>query len=74
MVDCPEHLDLIGQAAAAAGAGPVPLRVCIDIDASFSALGGRVRAGALRSPVRTPPTRPGWRRTSPSGPGCCWPG
>jgi D-serine deaminase-like pyridoxal phosphate-dependent protein len=54
MVDCPEHLDLIGQAAAAAGASPVPLRVCIDIDASFAALGGRVRAGALRSPVRTP--------------------
>jgi D-serine deaminase-like pyridoxal phosphate-dependent protein len=32
----------------------VPLRVCIDIDASFAALGGRVRTGALRSPVRTP--------------------
>src|SRR5262249_38134508 len=54
MVDCPEHLDLLGQAAAAAGASPVPLRVCIDIDASFAALGGRVRAGALRSPIRSP--------------------
>jgi D-serine deaminase-like pyridoxal phosphate-dependent protein len=32
----------------------VPLRVCIDIDASFATLGGRVRAGTLRSPVRTP--------------------
>jgi D-serine deaminase-like pyridoxal phosphate-dependent protein len=31
-----------------------PLRVCIDIDASFAALGGLVRAGALRSPIRTP--------------------
>jgi D-serine deaminase-like pyridoxal phosphate-dependent protein len=54
MVDCPEHLDLIGAAAGAAGASPVPLRVCIDIDASFATLGGRVRAGTLRSPVRKP--------------------
>ncbi|MEP7025290.1 MAG: alanine racemase, partial [Actinomycetota bacterium] len=66
MVDCPEHLDLIEKAAAGgdgstasgdggtAGAGRSVLRLCIDIDTSFQALGGRVRIGALRSPVRTP--------------------
>ena len=30
-----------------------PMRVCIDIDASWWALGGRVKIGAKRSPVRT---------------------
>ena len=49
MVDCPEHLDLIEDAA-----GDARVRVCIDIDASYRPLGGRVRIGALRSPLRTP--------------------
>jgi D-serine deaminase-like pyridoxal phosphate-dependent protein len=53
MVDCPEHLDMIEKAAASA-AEPHPVRVCIDIDAGYVALGGRLRAGARRSPVRTP--------------------
>ena len=53
MVDCPEHLDMIEKAAAGA-ASPQPVRVCIDIDAGYLALGGRLRAGARRSPVRTP--------------------
>jgi D-serine deaminase-like pyridoxal phosphate-dependent protein len=44
MVDCREHLDLI----------PGPARVCIDVDAGWWPLGGRVRIGAKRSPVRTP--------------------
>jgi D-serine deaminase-like pyridoxal phosphate-dependent protein len=47
MVDCREQLDLIP-----AGAGPV--RVCIDVDAGWWPLGGRVRIGAKRSPLRTP--------------------
>ena len=47
MVDCREHLDLIP-----AGAGPV--RVCIEVDAGWWPLGGRVRIGAKRSPLRTP--------------------
>jgi D-serine deaminase-like pyridoxal phosphate-dependent protein len=34
--------------------GPYPVRVCIDIDAGYLALRGLVRAGARRSPVRTP--------------------
>ena len=53
MIDCPDHLDMIEKAAATVpAAGPV--RVCIDIDTSYVALGGRMRAGARRSPVRTP--------------------
>ncbi len=49
MVDCAEHLDAI---AAARPAGPV--RVCLDVDAGYRALGGRVQIGAKRSPLRTP--------------------
>ena len=50
MVDEPAHLELI--AAAAAGGGRV--RVAIDVDAGWWPLGGRVRFGAKRSPLRTP--------------------
>ena len=53
MADCPEHLDMIEKAAAGAGR-PSPVRVCIDIDAGYRGLGGLLRAGARRSPVRTP--------------------
>jgi D-serine deaminase-like pyridoxal phosphate-dependent protein len=44
MVDSVEQLDLVEP----------PARVCLDVDAGFWALGGRVRIGAKRSPVRTP--------------------
>ena len=53
MVDSVEHLDLISRAAATA-ADPQPVRVAIDIDAGYRAFGGRLRAGARRSPVRYP--------------------
>ena len=53
MVDCPEHLDLIEKAPASL-TEPAVVRVCIDIDTSYIALGGRIRIGARRSPVRTP--------------------
>ncbi|GAA2434685.1 amino acid deaminase/aldolase [Actinomadura vinacea] len=49
MVDCTEHLDLIEESA-----GGRPVRVCVDIDASYRPLGGRLRFGARRSPLRTP--------------------
>ncbi|HVE67418.1 MAG TPA: amino acid deaminase/aldolase [Solirubrobacteraceae bacterium] len=49
MVDSVAPLHLIGSVA---GAGSV--RVCIDVDAGWAPLGGRVRIGAKRSPVRTP--------------------
>jgi D-serine deaminase-like pyridoxal phosphate-dependent protein len=52
MVDSIEQLELIDRATGArAGA---PLRVCIDVDAGWWVLGGRVRVGAKRSPIHTP--------------------
>ena len=50
MVDCAEHLDTIESVL---GAGAAPVRVCIDIDAGWWALGGRVKVGPKRSPVHT---------------------
>jgi D-serine deaminase-like pyridoxal phosphate-dependent protein len=50
MVDCVEHLDLIESVL---GADAPPVRVCIDLDASWWALGGRVKVGPKRSPVHT---------------------
>ena len=53
MVDSTDHLDLI-EKVAAEQANPQPVRVAIDMDAGYVTLGGRFRAGARRSPVRTP--------------------
>lgn len=53
MVDSPDHLDLIEKATATVP-GPAPVQVCMDIDTSYRGLGGLLRAGARRSPVRTP--------------------
>ena len=50
MVDCAEHLDAIESVL---GAGAAPVRVCIDVDASWWAFGGRLKAGPKRSPVHT---------------------
>jgi D-serine deaminase-like pyridoxal phosphate-dependent protein len=52
MADSVDQLELIEPAAAGAGAGPV--RVCIDLDAGWWTLGGRIRVGVKRSPVHTP--------------------
>jgi D-serine deaminase-like pyridoxal phosphate-dependent protein len=43
MVDSREHLDLIDGG-----------RVCLEVDAGWWPLGGRIRIGAKRSPLRTP--------------------
>ncbi|PWI08154.1 alanine racemase [Streptomyces sp. NWU339] len=51
MVDDPAQLDLID--AARAGGGEV-VRVCLELDTSLKLLGGRVRVGALRSPLHSP--------------------
>ena len=48
MVDSRAHLDLIEAAAGG------PVRVCLDVDAGWWLLGGRIRVGVKRSPVRTP--------------------
>ena len=56
MVDSIEQLDLIDRVrdrATGARTG-TSLRVCIDVDAGWWAMGGRVRVGAKRSPVHTP--------------------
>src|SRR4051794_29177756 len=45
MVDCAEHLAAIGSGR---------LKVCVDADAGWRALGGRVQVGAKRSPLHTP--------------------
>jgi D-serine deaminase-like pyridoxal phosphate-dependent protein len=50
MVDCVRHLETIESVL---GAGAAPVRVCIDIDAGWWALGGRVKVGPKRSPVHS---------------------
>ena len=56
MVDGVAQLDLIDAALRSAGDSPAatPIRVCIDLDAGYRALGGRIVVGAKRSPVHTP--------------------
>ncbi len=51
MVDSVEHLGLIH---AAVGDVAVPLRVCLDFDASLWLARGRVKIGPKRTPIHTP--------------------
>ena len=51
MVDSIEHLDLIETAT---GPSARPVRVCIELDVSWWALGDRLKIGVKRSPIRTP--------------------
>jgi D-serine deaminase-like pyridoxal phosphate-dependent protein len=51
MVDSTEHLDYI-EAAAPNPARPIP--VCIELDVGWWPLGGRLKIGAKRSPLRSP--------------------
>ena len=50
MVDCLSHLEMIESVL---GKGAPPLRVCIDVDASWWWLGGRVKIGPKRSPIHS---------------------
>jgi D-serine deaminase-like pyridoxal phosphate-dependent protein len=50
MIDCVEHLEAIEEVL---GADAPPIRVCIDLDAGWWALGGRIKVGPKRSPVHT---------------------
>ncbi len=50
-VDSTDHLDLIESVL---GGGAAPVRVCIELDASWWAAGGRLKVGAKRSPVHSP--------------------
>ncbi|CAM5556371.1 Amino acid deaminase/aldolase OS=Streptomyces alboniger OX=132473 GN=CP975_06190 PE=4 SV=1 [Streptomyces alboniger] len=51
MVDDPAQLRLIDEAR---NGGTEEVRVCLELDTSLRALGGRVRIGALRSPLHSP--------------------
>ena len=51
MVDDPAQLDLIDAARAG---GIETVRVCLELDTSLRKLGGRLRIGALRSPLHAP--------------------
>jgi D-serine deaminase-like pyridoxal phosphate-dependent protein len=51
MVDDVAQLDLID---AARGSGTETVRVCLELDTSLRKLGGRLRIGALRSPLHDP--------------------
>ncbi|GII75055.1 alanine racemase [Sphaerisporangium rufum] len=53
MADHTDQLDLVDRAVAGVPARQ-EIRICLDIDAGFVALGGRLRAGALRSTIREP--------------------
>ncbi|MGW2180773.1 amino acid deaminase/aldolase [Streptomyces sp. NPDC001732] len=51
MVDDPAQLELIDAARAG---GREEIRICLELDTSLQLLGGRVRVGARRSPLRSP--------------------
>ncbi|MFF9981341.1 alanine racemase [Streptomyces erythrochromogenes] len=51
MVDDPAQLELVD---AARDGGGEEIRVCLELDTALQLLGGRVRVGARRSPVREP--------------------
>ncbi len=53
MLDSAEQLPLLERAAQDV-AGDVRVRVCLDIDAGWRAIGGRLRIGVKRSPSHTP--------------------
>jgi D-serine deaminase-like pyridoxal phosphate-dependent protein len=48
------HGGLVGGRSASGTAGVRPVRVCIDADASWRPLGGRLHIGVKRSPLHTP--------------------
>jgi D-serine deaminase-like pyridoxal phosphate-dependent protein len=52
MLDDVEQLALLDRALASSD--DAALRVCVDVDAGWRALGGRVRVGVKRSPAHTP--------------------
>ncbi|MFD4557167.1 amino acid deaminase/aldolase [Streptomyces sp. NPDC058469] len=51
MIDDPAQLELIDDSR---DGGTEVVRVCLELDTSLRMLGGRVRVGALRSPLRSP--------------------
>jgi D-serine deaminase-like pyridoxal phosphate-dependent protein len=68
MIDSADHLDLI-DAVAPAATRPT-LRICLDVDASLRAAGGRVHVGVRRSPVHEPAAAAALARTDAAGLRC----
>lgn len=66
MVDDVAQLDLVDAARDGDGGGEV-VRVCLELDTSLRLLGGRVRVGARRSPLHSPPRSPSWPGRWPAG-------
>ncbi|MFG2286238.1 amino acid deaminase/aldolase [Streptomyces sp. NPDC048595] len=69
MVDDPAQLDLIDAARPGGGSGGEEVRVCLELDTSFRLLGGGVRVGARRSPLRAPAQLAALARTVARRPG-----
>jgi D-serine deaminase-like pyridoxal phosphate-dependent protein len=72
MADGTEQLDLIDAALGQAGGGAAarrPVRVCIEADAGWWPLGGRVRLGVKRSPLHTPAQAGAFARAIAARPG-----
>jgi D-serine deaminase-like pyridoxal phosphate-dependent protein len=66
MVDDVAQLDLID---AARGGGAETVRVCLELDTSLRRFGGRLRIGALRSPLHAPEQMAALARTIAARPG-----
>ncbi|MEZ0089734.1 amino acid deaminase/aldolase [Streptacidiphilus sp. EB129] len=66
VLDDPAQLDLV---AAARGEGTEEIRVCLELDTALQLLGGRVRIGARRSPMRTPEAVAGFAELVQQRPG-----
>jgi D-serine deaminase-like pyridoxal phosphate-dependent protein len=54
MVDDVSQLDLVDAARGGTRGGVETVRVCLELDTSLRKLGGRLRIGALRSPLHAP--------------------
>ena len=66
LVDDAAQLDLID---AARGEGREEIRVCLELDTALQLLGGRIRVGARRSPLRTPEALAAFAETVRQRPG-----
>ncbi len=66
MIDDPAQLKLIDDSR---DGGTEVVRVCLELDTSLKMLGGRIRVGALRSPLRSPAQLADIARTVSDRPG-----
>jgi D-serine deaminase-like pyridoxal phosphate-dependent protein len=66
MADSADQLDLVDEAV---GSDHPELRICVDLDASWRPLAGKVHIGALRSPLHSPDQAVAFARTVLGRPG-----